>query len=63
VVVGALGDGRCDVAQCVGASQQSGTALEEVTFAATQGATYYLVVDGYDGAVSGYSLEIDCAKQ
>jgi len=30
---------------------------------ATRDARYYAVVDGYDGAVSGYTLEIACAKE
>jgi hypothetical protein len=36
--------------------------VEEVTFSSTSGTIYYAVVDGYDGAVSGYTLEILCDK-
>jgi len=38
-------------------------AVEEVTFASAKGTRYYAVIDGYSGAVSGYTLEILCAKQ
>ena len=48
----------CDPAQCVAASQHGGLAVEEVAFDSTRDARYYAVVDGYDGAVSGYTLEI-----
>ncbi|MBI5478053.1 MAG: hypothetical protein HY906_04315 [Deltaproteobacteria bacterium] len=53
----------CDPTRCLAASQQDGLAVEEVTFASTRDARYYAVVDGYAGAVSGYTLEIVCAKQ
>jgi hypothetical protein len=53
----------CDPTRCIATSQQDGLAIEEVTFASTRDARYYAVVDGYAGAVSGYTLEIVCAKQ
>ncbi|MBI5480726.1 MAG: hypothetical protein HY906_17845, partial [Deltaproteobacteria bacterium] len=53
----------CDPTHCIAASQQPGLAIEEVTFASTRDARYYAVVDGYAGAVSGYTLEIVCAKE
>jgi hypothetical protein len=62
IVVGAAADGGCDPAQCVGASQHPDAAVEEVTFAATQATTYYLIVDGYDGAAGDYALEVSCAR-
>jgi len=34
-----------------------------VTFPSKQDDRYYAVVDGYDGAVSGYTLEIVCTKE
>ena len=52
-VLGAGGAGACDLRQCLGA----GT---EVTFSATAGATYFLVVDGPDGAIGDHGLEIIC---
>jgi hypothetical protein len=53
----------CDPTHCVAASHTPGLAMEEVTFAAMRDTRYFVVVDGYDGAVSGYTLEILCAKQ
>lgn len=53
----------CDPTVCVAASHTSGLAIEEVTFPSEKGQRYYAVVDGYAGAVSGYTLEILCAKK
>ena len=65
IVVGADGTGGCDPAgQCLGSSQTNGaTALEQVTFDIAPGETYYFIVDGYSGALSGYTIEVDCVKQ
>jgi hypothetical protein len=52
----------CDPTECIAASQTSGIAVEEVTFTSAKGVRYYAVVDGHEGAVSGYMLEILCAK-
>ena len=53
--------GGCDPTGCLGYSAESDTTDEEITFDVVSGTTYYLVVDGYDGAVSAYNLEADCA--
>ena len=55
--------GGCDSTHCIAASQTDGLAVEEVTFPSKQDDRYYAVVDGYDGAVSGYTLEIVCTKK
>ena len=34
--------------------------VETIRFTATAGQTYYLVVDGYNGAAGTYTLQIDC---
>jgi cysteine-rich repeat protein len=60
IVLGGGVTGGCDpLGQCIGASATT-NATETVTFAATAGQTYYLVVDGYQGAESGYSLAVGC---
>jgi cysteine-rich repeat protein len=46
--------GVCGAAQCVSAGDSS------VTFDAVGGQTYYLVVDGYNGAVSDYTIAVTC---
>ncbi|MCP4871959.1 MAG: hypothetical protein GY898_24910 [Proteobacteria bacterium] len=51
--------GECDPLGCVASS--AGTAdSEEATFAALVANTYYIVVDGYDEATSGFTIEVDC---
>jgi hypothetical protein len=60
----AVSDGTCDTAQCVAVSQAEGSgAVEEVTLDVTQGEVCYLVVDGYAGALAGYTIEVACDKQ
>lgn len=49
----------CDRGDCMKFSQNSGTANEYIT-AYLQAGTYYIVVDGYNGSVSDYTLEVDC---
>jgi hypothetical protein len=63
IAVGADGQGGCDPTSCLGASQNSGTTVEELTIPVTQSRTYYIIVDGYNGAASGYALELLCTKQ
>jgi hypothetical protein len=55
-------EGGCDPTQCIAASQTNGLAVEEVTFGSEKGQRFYAVVDGYDGAVSGYTLDVRCHK-
>jgi len=49
----------CDRGGCVDFSQNPGNASEQIT-AYLQPGTYYVVVDGYNGAVSPYRLLVDC---
>ena len=49
--------GACDLLQPVVAAS---TDPDAVTFTATAGATYYVVVDGYAGAFSRFSLALEC---
>jgi len=53
--------GGCDPALCVGSSRAGGSGDEEVTFATTAGSEYLVVIDGYDGAVSAYTLALSCS--
>ncbi|MEM7572175.1 MAG: Kazal-type serine protease inhibitor domain-containing protein [Bacteroidota bacterium] len=50
---------NCDRSACLEYSQNSGTNDEEITRNLPPG-TYYVVVDGYNGAISDYTLEVDC---
>lgn len=49
----------CDRGDCVTYSQNSGTNDEHISTVLPAG-TYYVVVDGYNGAVSDYTLTVDC---
>ena len=49
----------CDRSACLQYSQNSGTNDEEITRNLPPG-TYYVVVDGYNGAISDYTLTVDC---
>jgi len=49
----------CDRGGCVDFSESPGTTPEQIT-AYLQPGTYYVVVDGYNGAVSPYTLRVDC---
>jgi len=50
----------CDASACLKYSQNGGTSDEYIKMW-LQAGTYYVVVDGYNGAVSDYKLEISCA--
>jgi hypothetical protein len=51
----------CDPDACLAASQHDGSgAIEQVTIPIVQGQTYYLAIDGYSGAASGYTLDVQC---
>jgi len=52
-----------DTLACVpgGVSATEGTADEFVRWDAAEGATYYIIVDGYDGATSDFTLQIGTA--
>ncbi len=53
--------GACDRGACIDFSQNAGTANEEIT-AYLESGTYYVVIDGYNGAVSNYKLKVDCTS-
>lgn len=50
---------ECSRRSCLAYSQHPGTSPESITRVLPAG-TYYVVVDGYNGAVSEYSLVVDC---
>jgi len=47
---------------CLAASTNAGTQSESVTFNADQGSTYWIAVDGKNGAVSPYTLKLRSAS-
>lgn len=52
---------ECSRRSCLQYSQNGGTTPEVITRVLPAG-TYYVVVDGYNGAVSDYSLVVDCSS-
>ncbi len=48
-------DAGCDPTACIA------TGYSSTSFQATEGTTYYLVVDGYLDAEGGYTINVDCA--
>ncbi|HEY3357983.1 MAG TPA: hypothetical protein VGQ83_32340 [Polyangia bacterium] len=64
VVVAAAPNGACDPATRIAASSVSGAGVPKtVALDARAGETYYVVVDGATaGAVSGYTLRVDCPR-
>ena len=56
-----LSSPACDGTGCLGSSINSNTEDESMTFTATAGAVYTVVVDGYTGAVSDFQLSAACA--
>lgn len=50
----------CSRRRCLKFSQQPGSNTESITQDLPAG-TYYVVVDGYNGAISDYTLLVDCA--
>ncbi len=55
-----LDDRACDGQGCVAASSNPDASDELVTFDAVAGVEYVVVVDGWEGAVSGYTLAVEC---
>ncbi|MEZ4984451.1 MAG: hypothetical protein R2795_05330 [Saprospiraceae bacterium] len=51
----------CDRGSCLEFSQHSGTDSEYINAFLPAG-TCYVVVDGYNGAVSNYTLTVDCSS-
>jgi hypothetical protein len=52
----------CDPAACIGDSSNIGTTDESVALDVVGGATYYVVVDGFNGATSDYSIQLLCSE-
>ncbi len=52
----------CDRGSCMAYSQNAGTANEQIVRPLAAG-TYYVVVDGYNGAISNYNLTVSCGGQ
>ena len=52
--------GTCTADACLAQSIAGGTSDEQVRFHAEAGRAYFIVVDGYDGSVSDYSLSVRC---
>lgn len=50
----------CDGTGCVIASTEADTADEAATFPAAAGVSYVVVVDGWEGAVSDFRLDVSC---
>ena len=49
----------CSASSCIGSSSNSGNTAETITKYLTPG-TYFVVVDGYNSAVSNYTLNVNC---
>jgi hypothetical protein len=60
LVVPAAATGGCAPTSGVVAYASTTNASESLTFAATAGTTYYIVVDGYEGAYSAFHLDVTC---
>lgn len=52
---------ECSRRSCLQYSQNSGTSSEQIIRNLPAG-TYYVVVDGYNGAISNYNLTVDCSS-
>ncbi|MFO0555880.1 MAG: M23 family metallopeptidase [Polyangiaceae bacterium] len=55
-----LASDACDAHDCVGYSDESATANETATFDATAGHEYLVVVDGFKGATTDFTMNISC---
>lgn len=61
VVLSSLASGACDVfGGCVAATQAGSAMNRTVTFQATAGATYWVMVDAANAAFGEYQLEVSC---
>ena len=54
------GSGVCDGLACIQASSTGGTADESITWTASAGESFYVVVDGVNGASSVFSIDLIC---
>lgn len=53
---------ECDVGSCRTLQNKSGNSDEGVVLEALPAGTYYIVVDGYDGSTSSFSLFVECEE-
>lgn len=58
-----LGSAACDGSGCVSASSSEESSDETLTFTAAAGVEYTVVVDGWEGAVSDFVLDVACSGQ
>lgn len=56
-----LESSACDATGCLASSNESESSDEGLTFDATAGHVYTLVLDGFEGAASPFRLSVDCA--
>ena len=55
-----LSSSACDGGGCVGASDEPDASSESVAFSASADHAYTVVVDGYEGAASNFTLSVSC---
>ena len=58
-VLAADASGGCDPAECQ--ANSSSTADESITWSVLAGETWYIVVDGFQGATSGWTITLSCS--
>jgi hypothetical protein len=65
IVMQEVGDGcsQDSQASCIGFSARGGTIEEVLEFDAQAGETYYIIVDGFAGAVGNFTVEVRSTKQ
>ena len=59
-VMGADASGGCDPAECSVSSSNSSISDESVTWPVLAGEVWYVVVDGFQGATSWWSIDLTC---
>ena len=59
-VLSAAVDGGCDPNECFDSSRNSSTADESVTWSVLAGETWYVVVDGFQGNTSWWTITLSC---
>ena len=59
-VLAAGADGACSQDECVEDSTSGGSSDESLTLTVVAGETYYVVVDGFNGATSSYDITMSC---
>jgi hypothetical protein len=57
----ALNGSTCAAGGCFRSSSLGGSSAERIVFDTAPGASYRIVVDGYQGATSGYTIELACS--